>query len=167
MKQRSNKSSSRHKQELKAPASRSAKSEPGSVLSPRRKWAFRLFALTVLPLLLLGGLEAALRLAGYGYATSFFKPARIGNEDYFIQNDDFGLRFFPKETARNPGACSFAAGARRCHWAKTPTSRWDPGVDWRVSSAAGFAAVTMSRPHNHAVDWPLESNHIHRYREMR
>ena len=109
MKQRSNKSNSRHKPELKAPAGRSAKSEPGSVLSSRRKWAFRLFALTVLPLLLLGGLEAALRLAGYGYATSFFKPARIGNEDYFIQNDDFGLRFFPKETARNPGALRMKA----------------------------------------------------------
>ena len=42
------------------------------VLSARRKWAFRLIALVCVPLLAFGGLEAALRLAGYGYHTSFF-----------------------------------------------------------------------------------------------
>jgi tetratricopeptide (TPR) repeat protein len=57
-----------------------------------------------LPLLLLAVLELGLRIAGYGYSTAFFKRLKIGNENYLVQNDDFGLRFFPRETSRNPGA---------------------------------------------------------------
>jgi len=71
-------------------------------LSKRRLWIFRLAAL-LLPLGLLAALELALRLAGYGYDTSFFHRLRIGNEDYFVQNEDFSLQFFPKEAARTPG----------------------------------------------------------------
>ena len=40
---------------------RSAEAPP-----PGRKWLFRLVALVVIPLVLLGGIEAGLRLAGYG-----------------------------------------------------------------------------------------------------
>jgi hypothetical protein len=71
-------------------------------------WQFRLIALS-LPLLLLGILEIGLRIGGYGYSSAFFKKLKIGNEDYLVQNDDFGLRFFPKETARNPGALRIKA----------------------------------------------------------
>ena len=71
-------------------------------LSPGRLWSFRLIALLVIPLLLLGGLELGLRLAGYGYPTGFFKRARIGTADYLIENDKFGLRFFPPGLARSP-----------------------------------------------------------------
>lgn len=52
--------------------------------------------------LLLAGLELGLRLGGYGYPTSFFKPLKIEGEDYLVQNEDFALRFFPKETSRRP-----------------------------------------------------------------
>jgi len=58
----------------------------------------------LLPLGLLAALELALRLAGYGYDTGFFRRLRIGNEDYFVQNEDFSRLFFPKETMRSPGA---------------------------------------------------------------
>jgi len=71
-------------------------------LSPGRLWTFRLIAFLVIPLLLLGGLELGLRLAGYGYPTSFFKRARIGSQDYLVDNDKFGLRFFPPGLARSP-----------------------------------------------------------------
>ena len=57
----------------------------------------------LLPVLLLGLLEIALRIAGYGYATPFFKPLRIEGEEFLVQNDQFSLRFFPPEIARNPG----------------------------------------------------------------
>ncbi len=57
----------------------------------------------LIPVLFLCVLEFALRLAGCGYDPAFFKRMRIGNEDCYVQNDDFSLRFFPKETARNPG----------------------------------------------------------------
>jgi tetratricopeptide (TPR) repeat protein len=43
-----------------------------------------------------------LRVRGYGYPTSFFKRIRIRNEDYFVENDKFGLRFFPPALARSP-----------------------------------------------------------------
>jgi tetratricopeptide (TPR) repeat protein len=46
--------------------------------------------------------EAGLRMAGYGYPTSYFKRIRIRNEDFFVENDKFGLRFFPAALARSP-----------------------------------------------------------------
>ena len=54
-------------------------------------------------MVLLAALEISLRLAGYGYDPHFFKRIKIGNEDCYVQNDDFSYRFFPPETARNPG----------------------------------------------------------------
>jgi tetratricopeptide (TPR) repeat protein len=60
-------------------------------------------ALAVLPLLLLGGLEAALRLAGYGYPTSFLEKIRVGQKDFLVNNENFSLRFFPPQLARWPG----------------------------------------------------------------
>ncbi len=75
---------------------------PAAPLSQARKWLFSVVGFVVLPLLLLAGAEVALRLAGYGYPTAFFKRIRIGNEDYFVDNDKFGLRFFPPELARSP-----------------------------------------------------------------
>lgn len=62
-----------------------------------------------MPVLLLGGAEAVLRLAGYGYSTHFFKPLRIGGEDFLVENDKFGLRFFPPELARLPTPLRMAA----------------------------------------------------------
>ncbi|MFZ0826682.1 MAG: tetratricopeptide repeat protein [Verrucomicrobiia bacterium] len=64
---------------------------------------FRLTALVVMPLLLLGGLEAALRLAGYGYPTGFFEKIRVGQRDFLVNNENFSLRFFPPQLERWPG----------------------------------------------------------------
>ena len=66
-------------------------------------------ALVVLPLLLLGGLELGLRLAGYGYSTGFFEKIRAGDKDYFVNNENFSLRFFPPQLARWPGPVMFEA----------------------------------------------------------
>lgn len=52
------------------------------------------------PLLLLSGIELALRLAGYGYQTSIFKKIEIGGNTFLVNNDDFSLRFFPPQVAR-------------------------------------------------------------------
>ena len=75
--------------------------QPGS---PRRQWLFRLLAGVVIPLLALLILEAALRLGGYGYDTSFFKPLRIGGREMLVENDRFGFRFFPPDIARMPAS---------------------------------------------------------------
>jgi tetratricopeptide (TPR) repeat protein len=95
---------------------------PGEKTIPRgRLWALRLITVLVVPLLCLAVLELALRVAGYGYNTSFFKPLRISQTtlgstnstnspytrtsletEYLVENDKFGLRFFPPNLARSP-----------------------------------------------------------------
>ena len=67
-----------------------------------RVWVFRFLAIFVVPLVLVGCLECALRLSGYGYSTAFFKPLKIAGLDCLVDNDDFGLRFFPPALARIP-----------------------------------------------------------------
>jgi len=69
-------------------------------LTTGRKWLFRLAAAVGLPLFLLVGVELALRVGGYGYSTDFFKKTTIAGQDYFVENDQFGLRFFPASLAR-------------------------------------------------------------------
>jgi tetratricopeptide (TPR) repeat protein len=76
--------------------------EPARPPSRGRLWAFRLVAL-FLPVIVLAALEIGLRVGGYGFDTNFFRQVTIGGEDYYVQNDDFSYRFFPRETARNPG----------------------------------------------------------------
>ena len=63
----------------------------------------------IIPLILLGGIEAALRLAGYGFRTSLFRDLQIGNGRFLVNNDAFGLRFFPPQLARFPGPIRMAA----------------------------------------------------------
>jgi tetratricopeptide (TPR) repeat protein len=58
---------------------------------------------------LLAGLECALRLAGYGYPTTFFLRERIGGQEYCVPNDRFGFRFFPPAIARTPFALRMPA----------------------------------------------------------
>jgi tetratricopeptide (TPR) repeat protein len=76
--------------------------ETSTPLSPGRKWMFRLLAAIVLPLLLLGGLELGLRVAGYGYDTEFFKNIQVSGKEFYINNPEFSLRFFPPPLARWP-----------------------------------------------------------------
>jgi len=68
----------------------------------RRHWLFRLMALTLVPVLLLGVLELGLRLAGYGYSTAFFLKTRLRGRLVYIENANFGLSFFPPALARSP-----------------------------------------------------------------
>jgi len=67
-----------------------------------RRWAFRLLAVLLVPALALGLVESGLRLAGYGYETAFLRPTRIGQREVWVENDQFGLRFFPRAMARTP-----------------------------------------------------------------
>jgi tetratricopeptide (TPR) repeat protein len=75
---------------------------PAPELTRTKKWFFALVGFVLLPLLALVGLELGLRVVGYGYPTTFFKPLRIGTGDFLVENDKFGLRFFPPELARSP-----------------------------------------------------------------
>ena len=78
------------------------------MLVPRRKWLFRLASLLIVPLLMLG-LEALLRLANYGYRTSFFEKTRIDQRTYLVNNENFSLRFFPPQLMRWAGPIRMAA----------------------------------------------------------
>lgn len=79
---------------------------PRGTAPPRRarlkRWGFRLAAIFVVPLLLLGVLELALRLAGYGYPTSFFVAKTLNGQRVLCENAQFGWRFFPRTMARTP-----------------------------------------------------------------
>jgi tetratricopeptide (TPR) repeat protein len=75
---------------------------PGQELTRRRRWAFRLLTILLIPAFFIGLLELALVVAGYGYQTDFFIKSRIGNQDYLIPNYQFSYRFFPKQLARKP-----------------------------------------------------------------
>lgn len=57
----------------------------------------------MVPLVVVGVLESGLRLAGYGYPTSFFLEREANGERVLFENDKFGWRFFPREAARSPG----------------------------------------------------------------
>ena len=75
---------------------------------PSRRWLFRALAL-VSPILVLGLGELGLRLAGYGYTTSFFLERRHEGRTLLMENPKFGWRFFPPSLARSPQPLSLAA----------------------------------------------------------
>ena len=105
-------------------------------LSTAKKWIFSLVAFVILPSALLGALELGLRIGGYGYPTTFFKHIKKINEDFLVENDKFGLRFFPPALARSPapvimnarkpaGTLELSARIKR---ALDPDNRLNPGV---------------------------------------
>ncbi len=66
----------------------------------RYKWLFAIASMTIVPLLLLAGMEIGLRLAEYGYPTSYFVKKKDGN--VYLSNQRFGWRFFSPHLARHP-----------------------------------------------------------------
>lgn len=71
-------------------------------LPPGKRAFFAVIAFVLLAALGFVTLELGLRAAGYGYDTSFFKPVQVGGQRMLVENDKFGLRFFPPEMARSP-----------------------------------------------------------------
>jgi tetratricopeptide (TPR) repeat protein len=65
--------------------------------------------LTLVPLLFLAASECVLRIAGYGHPTSFFLRTQINDQPVYVENADFGRRFFPVEMARSPSPLVFPA----------------------------------------------------------
>lgn len=80
-------------------------------LSRGKIWLFRLVASVGLPLLLLSAVEITLSWTGSGYPTAFFVRQQINGQECWIENNRFGLRFFPKVLARTP--CSFAIPVKK------------------------------------------------------
>jgi tetratricopeptide (TPR) repeat protein len=63
-------------------------------------------ALIGVPLFFFGLLELGLRLAGLGYPTAFLLKSSNHGEQTFVQNNQFGWRFFGPRAARQPFATS-------------------------------------------------------------
>lgn len=55
----------------------------------------------LVPLLVFGSTELALRLGGYGYPTSFFLRTRINGHDFYVPNAKFTFRFFSATQGRS------------------------------------------------------------------
>jgi tetratricopeptide (TPR) repeat protein len=85
-----------------------AQTAPKRPLSVRRVWGFR-FAALLLPLLVLGLVELALRVTGSGRPTAFFLKVRDNGTPMLTDNPWFGWRFFPPAVARAPRPLYLAA----------------------------------------------------------
>ncbi len=81
---------------------RASQPTPAPPASSPARWLFRLAAAALVPVLLLAAAEGVLRLAGYGYDTHLFQKIRCNGRDYFVNNETFSQRFFPKELERWP-----------------------------------------------------------------
>ena len=90
----------------------SARGTGSSVTAPqpaaRRKLWFRAIAISV-PLLNLVLFEIILRVAGYGYPTSFFLRSETNGVPVFIENEQFSRRYFPPGLERTPQPIIFRA----------------------------------------------------------
>jgi tetratricopeptide (TPR) repeat protein len=73
----------------------------------RERW-FHVLAIAV-PLLGLVLLEFILRVAGYGYPTSFFLKTTVNGQTMFIENQQFSRRYFPPGLERTPQPVMFPA----------------------------------------------------------
>jgi tetratricopeptide (TPR) repeat protein len=109
LKRRPNNHRPERRQERSQPPGASLPADSTPVLSTGRQWLFRLLALVLVPLATFAVLEGALRLAGYGYPTAFFEKIRVGDQDLLVNNEEYGLRFFPPELARFSGPIRIAA----------------------------------------------------------
>lgn len=76
-------------------------------LGKRREIFFRTLAVLLVPAVLFAILECGLRLAGYGYPTDFFRETQIANRARYVENDQFGRRFFPRSLVRIPSPTVF------------------------------------------------------------
>jgi tetratricopeptide (TPR) repeat protein len=72
------------------------------IKQPRlRLWAFRLFTIILLPLIILGMVELGLRIFGYGFDASPMVPYNLNGRQAFCDNFRFPWRFFSPDISRD------------------------------------------------------------------
>ena len=71
----------------------------------RRRWIYRIGSMTIVPVLIILGIELGLRLVGFGYPTSYFVKNLENN--VYLSNQNYGRRFFPPPLTRHPFLNSF------------------------------------------------------------
>src|SRR5262245_60386956 len=91
-----------------APAKLESAQAPPRRISPRRKWLYRFAAIVLVPTLLFGILELALRTAGFGEPTSFFVDgSKLERPGVWIDNSAFARWVFPRSLTNLPKATPF------------------------------------------------------------
>jgi tetratricopeptide (TPR) repeat protein len=84
--------------------------EPAAQVAPRiegwKLWRLRLIAVVAVPAAFLAIIELALRLLGFGYPTAFLISSVNNNRATWVQNNQFGWRFFGKRMSRAPSPIS-------------------------------------------------------------
>src|SRR5256885_10606451 len=68
--------------------------------SRARLWGFRLAAMLLVPVLVLGGAELALRLASYGHPTGFFVHRHVAGREVIVENEKFSARFLGRNLVK-------------------------------------------------------------------
>lgn len=86
----------------------SAKAAAPRPLSTKRKWLYRLMAMTMMPVLVLVLLEVGLRWAGYGYTTDFYLSERDRfKAEVWVDNTHFAQWIFPAQLEPKPRPIPF------------------------------------------------------------
>jgi tetratricopeptide (TPR) repeat protein len=67
-----------------------------------KRWLFRLLIAVGVPAVFFLILELGLRLAGFGYPVNFLLPSSSESRKTFVENNQFGWRFFGRQMAREP-----------------------------------------------------------------
>ena len=95
---------SRAKAGADSPPSTQKESEPEAPTLIRgwRRGLALVLLMTIVPALFFLTVEMGLRLAGYGYPTSYFIPWDIEGQPAYVENQEFGRRFFPPGLERAP-----------------------------------------------------------------
>src|ERR1700722_7488348 len=83
---------------------------PHRRLTGWRLWRLRLLSALIIPSIALLLIELTLRLAGIGYPSGFFLRSTNHGQKTFVQNNQFGWRFFGKRRSRTPCSISIPAG---------------------------------------------------------
>lgn len=77
-------------------------------LTRKRRWLYRLLAMTLVPLLLLVLLEIGLRIGGYGYSTQLFIDSpQVDQGKVWFDNVNFGQWVFPPQLEPKPRPIHF------------------------------------------------------------
>jgi tetratricopeptide (TPR) repeat protein len=69
-------------------------------------WLMRLAAVVAMPILFLLLIELGLRIFGYGHPTAFLLPSVNHGRKTWIENNEFGWRFFGRRKEKTPAAIS-------------------------------------------------------------
>jgi len=99
--------SNKRKQQIAHPGGTKAETPPSVItlrLAGKKLWLFRATTLVLMPIVFVGLLEAVLRVAGFGQATSFLLPLTHHGQELYVPNNQFGWRFFGPQLSRLPEA---------------------------------------------------------------